>query len=211
MYFIELNEFGWNWLTASFICLTIITAWQYRSFTLQAIKIWEERNAENISISLVTSLFFITVASLWYGLTEERLVIAFTGGLALPGFFLTLGAWKFGGPTNLDKFVFGICFAGVLLFLLPIDAKSVFLGFAVGGTAPVADQIRKLYQAKTRGKLKGEFLLTLVVKNVWLNIYAFAVNEPVYMLLAPVYFGLTVWQLLLWWQYGNTGDEEGLA
>ncbi len=198
MFFTELNEFGWNWLTASSAVLIAITVWQYRANTRQAIKIWTTRSAESVSITAAASVFFIVVASLYYGLTTRSLVISFTGGLCIPTFFLVWGAWRYGEPNRQDRIVVACGVAGMLAYLLPVAPAWVFSAFAIATTIPLCDQLRKLYETGKRGVVKGELLATYVTKNVFLTIFAFAASEPVYTLFTPIWLVLSIWLLAKW-------------
>jgi hypothetical protein len=167
------------------------------------------RSSLSVSNPLVTSMLFINVASLEYGLITAKLVIAFTGILALPSLFIVWGAWKFGLWKKSDSIVFCLGAAGVLL--LPSAPKFVFSCFMVSAALPLLDQMLELVRTKTQGALSGSFLLTLAVKNVLLNVFAFSAAEPVYKIFLPFYLVVTFVMLGLWVWYGPAKGEKGPA
>ena len=208
MYFIELERFGWNWLTVSFLCISAITTWQYFAFAGQAAKIWDSESAEAASITQNTFRCFTTAASIVYGLMSHNLVITYTGGLTIPGLFIMWGLWKFGTPVKKDQIALIVCIIGMLLFLVPINPAWVFAGFMVVGLLPLFDQVHVLLKTKVRGVLHGGMLLTFVVKNVALTVFSFAAQEKVYMIFVPYYLAVTVWQYVLWWKYGAETETK---
>ncbi len=208
MYFIELERFGWNWLTASFLCVSVITTWQFFAFAAQANKIWDLESAEAISITQNTFRCFGTIASIWYGLVTANLTILYTGGLTIPGLYIMRGLWKYGSPKKRDKITLIVCTVGILLFLLPIDPAWVFSGFMVVGLIPIIDQIWVLYKAGVRGVNHGGMLLTFVMKNVFLTVFAYQAGEKVYKIVIPVYLAVTFWQFMLWLSYGKETETK---
>lgn len=208
MFFLELERFGWNWLTASFLCISAITTLQYFAFTGQARKIWSCRSAEATSITQNTFRTFVTIASIWYGLISHNLTITYTGGLSVPGLFIMWGLWKFGSPTKRDKFTLVACTVGILLFLTPINPAWIFSGFMMVGLLPILDQIYVLYKSKVRGVNHGGMLLTFVVKNAALLLFAFEAQEKVYKIFIPIYLAVTLWQFLLWLSYGKETETK---
>lgn len=205
MYFIELERFGWNWLTVSSSTLFIVTSLQYRGHAVQAKRIWGRKSAESFSTVAATSLFFVFLAIFWYGLHAHSLVFTFTGGLAIPALFIMLGTWKYGrfGPKE------GIAttvFAGAfLLYLTPINPGWILSGFSTGSMIPLLAQIREMYRTRTRGVVHGEWLLTTLIKNVFLVIFSFTAVDPFYMVLSPIYFGLTIWMSIIWIRHDGNG------
>jgi uncharacterized protein with PQ loop repeat len=198
MFFYELDEFGWNWLTFSSTLLFAITVWQYRAQFLQAAKIWEKESAESVSLTANTYLFFTLLSSLIYGILTQKLVIAFTGGTAVLVGAIMVGAWRFGTPTWIDVATGCAGLVGISLFLV-LEPELVFFGFSLTVLIPVVHQLVILYKkGATRGVLQGELLLLYVVKNLLLMMFAFIVVEPVYIWLTPVWLVLSSWVYLRW-------------
>lgn len=211
MHFAEFAGFGLNWLTASFLVVSAITLWQYRAFTLQAMKMWRERSAQSLSVTMATAVFFISVATLWYGLAVHEFTIAFTGGLSVPSAFIALGAWKFGTPSVGDRIYLGITVAWSTLMLSSIEPGIVYAGFGFGMFVPIGLQIRELYATRDRGVLHPEWLAVALVKNLFLVVYGFAANDLVYMWFSPVFLVLSAWQMWLWWSFGPTATKRQVA
>ncbi len=204
MYFTELQEFGWNWLSASFVVLIAITTWQYRAFFLQTRNIWRERSAKSVSITMATGLFFISIGTLWYGFQAHLLVAAYTGGLAILSFLIMLGAWKFGRPGIASYTVLACGCAWSLLMFTSMEPKFVFSGFTIGLIVPIVAQVREIYKTRSRGVLHIEWLAVALVKNVFLNIFAFASGDIVYRIFSPIFLALSVWQFVLWLRFKET-------
>ena len=197
MFFVELNGFGLNWLTASSAVILAITTWQYRATIGQARKIWTKRSAESVSITAAVALFFITAASLYYGIATRSLVISYTGGLCIPAFFVMWGAWTFGSPAHRERVIFAAGVTSMLAYSV-FPVAWVFTAFAIATTLPLCAQLRELYKTGKRGVVHGELLATYVTKNPAIAVFAFVAYEPVYMIFGPVWLGLSIWLLAKW-------------
>lgn len=204
MHFTELEQFGWNWLTASFLVVSLITTWQYRAYFLQAREVWTKKSTESLSVSMATALGFITTATLWYGIEAQKLTIAYTGGICIFGIALAIGAWRFGRPRRIDYAVLLVCSGWSFLVFTDLNAAFVYSGFSAGILIPLLLQVREMYQTKSRGVLHLEWLLTNLVKNAFLNVFAYTSGDIVYIIFSPILFAISIWQMVLWMRYGKS-------
>jgi uncharacterized protein with PQ loop repeat len=212
-YFVEVPLFDFNLLTLSFVVLALLSIWQTYEYTGQAIKVWREKSAESASLAAFTGAFFILSAFAWYGFFEARsIVITINGLTALPALVVMVGLAVYGPRRVYDWMVFGIGFAGLAAFALPIDPKVVFLTFSLAVTLLLWDLLAKLKQAGNRGVLKGKLLLSFFVKNFFYTIFAFVLpgREPVLQFMAPLWLVLSAWLMWKWWQ-SPPAKEKGLT
>ncbi len=198
MFFYELEEFGWNWLTLSSLVVVTITTLQYYTSVQQAHSVWYYKSARAVSIGSTTILAYVYAAALIYGLITKSFVITYTGGLVFPTLVIAAGAWKFRAAHWRDGiFLVGGC-VGLWMYTQPVDPQQIFFWFNMAVSALLVEQLWILYLDKSRGVQSGNMLVAYLIKNFALMTFSLVGNEPVYQYFTPFWFLMSVWAFIKW-------------
>jgi len=199
MPFIEFQQFGWNWLTASSSLIIVLNLWQLKSYTRQGVVIWQQKSVEAMSITFAVMIASILAGTLWYGVLISSLTIILAGCSFIPSLIILSGVFRYGKPSRKDKALLAVGIIAPFSFILPIEPAYVFAGFAAATLIPMASQLSALYRAGNRGVSQGELLFTYVVKNVAFLVFGLAIGDAVFIIGGAVWLVLSTWLFAKWY------------
>ncbi len=197
--FIELQGFGWNWLTASSVVIITLNLWQFAAYTKQGTAIWREQSTEAMSITFTIMVASILAGTLWYGILINSLSLILAGCSFVPGIVLVAGAFRYGQPASKDKVLLAIGIIAPFSFSLPINPAYVFAMFAAATIVPLVSQLLAFYRANNRGVARGELLFTYVIKNTAFLVFGLAIQDWVLIIGGAIWFFLAIWLFAKWY------------
>ena len=205
---IELQGWGWNWLTVSFVITLLFDAAEAWTVALQmrTVKREPERHAESLSVKWFCYFGCLLIALGCYGVNDGsgRISIAMLGeGVLGLGFYvpmmLLLG--KVRDYSRTDKAVLaGSVIMIPIVALLPWKDLWVLL-FSGGAIFAMATMPWEIYRNRSRGQVELGLTLVYLVNVFFWMIYGFAAAVFPLMVAAPAGVIILLFTVFLWYVY----------
>jgi len=199
---IELQNFGWNYLTFNFIATIFFSLlamwWGYR----QGENIWRKKSGEAVSHFLHicnTGYFFVRIV---YGVHLGSIAVAFSGFARAPiQIYILVGLAKHNGFKWSDKSLLFILCATLLLMIMSPWKGLIFEIVSYTALASLAAQPVKIWRQKTRGSVTLGIQLVYVFSSlVWIA-YALEINDIRLLAVHLVAFVIFTVTTILWFAY----------
>lgn len=194
--FKEIHGWGWNGLTASFLCTVAFTFVQAYGLLLQIIRIYRERSASSVAVPMMWYLCFYFVAFGVYGFHERSIAMLFNSLLSFLHVPVLVGIVKYRGMTR-AQWVFAACSLLPIVAMIFLEQKDVvfFVGFLVA-IVLIAEQPFEIWRQRAVGAVEVRTYNAYIVSTTCWLVYGVVVGDWVIMVLNPVLliiFMLTIW------------------
>jgi uncharacterized protein with PQ loop repeat len=200
---IELEHFGWNVLTISFIIVlpfSFVAAWGLWD---QIKKIWKKpRTGEAVSNIFFISGFALFSAGLIYGLEILSIAVIVNAALRAPLHIpILIGLARFKGFAMLEWAILGLIIIALVVMSFVPWKGVFFLVIAVASTLPIAAQPLEIWKKKTSGVVSITFLVTHVASTTAWGIYALAIGDVFIFTFTAIAWLLFVITIVLWCKF----------
>lgn len=199
---VELQNFGWNLHTFSFLGTTLFAllgAWGLKD---QIKGIWGKQSAEAVS-----AMWFIIFAGMFssflvYGVEEDRLALILQGITRVPLIAIVLiGVGKFQGFTRKERLALLAMLVAVGYQTVSEHKEIVFLGLSYLGIASSTLQPWKIWKAKTVGVVSIRLLVVYNFSVVFWTIYGVVFKDTPIILMAVPYVIVYSTTIALWLRF----------
>jgi len=180
---IELQNFGWNILTVSFIATLCFSFWAAWGLYDQVTKIWKNRSgkpASNVWFIYMSGLFAVGAV---YGVSIGSIAVTFSciarGPLHIP---ILIGLHRFKGFTRLEwVLLFSLMCVVLVMIFLPMKGWF-FLAISIIGLIPTLKLPWEIWREKTSGVVSIKLISVYNASTTFWIIYASVIKD--YFLLA---------------------------
>jgi len=179
MKFIELQNFGWNYLTIIAVMTMLLTVFQAYGISCQSQKIWRTKSGESLSATLFFMYCFYFIAFFFYGLSKNSLAMTFNALLAIPYVPVVVGLIKFKKLTLAEKISLPLSMAIVPLMIITTEKDALLSVLFIISLGILAMQPIEMLKTKTRGAVDIKFIFIFSITSVFWLIYATTIHNPV--------------------------------
>lgn len=193
--FTELQNFGVNALTFTFIATVIFTVLQIQALWKQNEKIVKSRSGESVSFIFFAYYSFAALAVIIYGLYEHSLALTINGFVGFITLAIIINLLRLQVISLMEKIIglSSIIILPLIIFLPQRDLLFLIVGSIVNGVLLI--QVIKIWQNKSSGSIhSGPTIVAIFSNSFWLS-YAFAANIWPMKIINSV--GLLLWLALL--------------
>jgi hypothetical protein len=215
--FIEVQGWGMNWLTASFIVTLLfdgIEAWEVAA---QQRTIKTLGKAESVSVSWFCYFGFLLIALGVYGVIEDpkQISIALIGeGILGLCFYLPMmhALRTVKGYSRNEKWVFISSLAMVPIILLLPGKEFLMTMFCGGAVCALSTMPWEIWKNKNRGQVKLGLTIIYLANVIGWTVYGFKARILPLMIVTPVSILLLLITILFWCVYTDkqeSGSTDG--
>jgi len=197
---LEIQNWGYNLLTLSFIATVFFTVLQAWGLWKQNRKIRRERSGTSVSVisfGYFGSYFFALLA---YGVHLKSIAIVFNGLLGCLYIATLVELWKRKSFTRAEKILLSI-FPFMILLMVATTHKDALLSLLLGGILISATrEVWELRREKSAGAIEPRRILVFMATGVFWFLYALKIRNPVLAVFHPVFFVILTYHLILWYK-----------
>lgn len=193
--FIELQNFGVNLLTFTFIITLIFTGASAYTLFKQNQKIVKSRSGESVSFIFFSYYAFSALAVIIYGLAKHSLALAINGVVGFIALAIIINLWRF-KKISLKEKIIGLSSSLTVPVIILSDEKDLlFILFGVIIGLAMLEQITEIWTNKSSGSVYlGQIIVSLSSTSFWL-IYAIVINLWSMEIVNSI--GVLLWLMLL--------------
>lgn len=175
--FVEIQNWGLNALTISFLMTIFFTFFQAYGFIKQGQKIWKKRSAKSLSPPFFFLLFFWFIAFIIYGFNKNSLAMIINGLLFIPCISVVAGIINFKRLT-IFEFLSFIMAASVIPIMIVVKNKEIFVFVVMMiSLAVLLGQLVVMVRAKSRGSVEIKFAIVFLTTAVFWFIYSYSIGD----------------------------------
>jgi len=186
-HFVELDQFGLNGITVTFVFTTIfglLGSWGL----YKQIQMVKKRGGQSVSVIWSISFMFMFASYYPYGLSAGKLAILMQSFLRVP-FYLILLPLLYRANVGFSKKEWTLVIALTTSLIVSYwDIGKVFLGLSWLGAIIAADQPYKIWKNRTRGSVSIELMASFEASIIFWLAYAFVTHDGYIKAWAVVYF-----------------------
>ncbi len=199
---VELNNFGWNVLTFSFLMTALFSLLGTWGLIRQLRAIRRFESAGSVSVIWMAVFTGAIAANLPYGLEQGSLTMLLHFACRMPFLALVLcPIYKYRGFTRHETVLFIAVGIG-LVWMAIIPARASFFAFFSGaGAVGLAAQPWEIWQCKSAGVVAVELLLIGFCSSLFWALYAWAIADQTLLFLSFAYTVVFTVTLSLWAYY----------
>ncbi len=200
---IELQNFGRNVETLSFLLTMAIMCIITWGLIHQTQKIWRNRSGESISTTWIIVFQFMFASFVVYGVEKNSLALIIQGCVRVPLVsIILLGLWKFKGFTNRQMAIFIILFGGIIYMPFSNHKAFIFLLYSYLGVASAMLQTWELWKTKHTGVVSIKFLmLNFIGVFLWVIYGSIVLDDPAVQIMGLSYCANYSVTIALWFKY----------
>lgn len=193
--FSEIQNFGFNSLTLSFIATLFFTFFQAFALIMQNKKIIKNKSGESVSFVFFSYYGFSALAVIIYGFYKSSLALTINGLLGFIALTIAFNLLKF-KKIELREKIIGIISVSILPLIILIPQKdSLFLIFGLIVQWSLLTQVIELFKNKNTGSVHpAQGIVSLFSQTFWL-IYSLLFNIWPMIIINTI--GLSLWVILL--------------
>lgn len=193
--FLEIDGFGINILSLTFVVTLISTAFQAIAFIKQNKKILKTRSSKSVSFSFYSFFGFSALAITIYGLHNQSLALSINGLLGFLSLAIAVNIFKFRKLTEKEISTGLFSTIAVPLMIIAPEKDYVFLGLGLIIGVTLMIQIWEIWKNKSSGAYhSGQIFVSITSCSFWL-IYSIIVI--IYPMIITNSLFLFLWILLL--------------
>jgi uncharacterized protein with PQ loop repeat len=199
--FVELQNFGLNMLTITFLATLVFTVSQGVALIRQNKTIVKNRSGESVNFIFFAYYGFSAIAVIIYGLGKNSLALTINGFLGFIALVIIFNLLRF-KPIKLQEKIIGFSSAIVLpliIFVPQRDLLFLIFGSIVGVTVLV--QILEIWKNQSSGSVHPDQIIVSVISAVfWLS---YAIILDIWPMEIINSLGLILWALLYfsYWKF----------
>lgn len=174
--FKELENFGVNALTFTFVATVVFTVLQIHTMWKQNKKIVKSRSGESVSFIFFAYYTFAALAVIIYGLYEHSLALTINGFVGFATLVIIINLLRLQVISLMEKIIglSSIIILPLIIFLPQRDLLFLIVGSIVNGVLLV--QVIKIWKNKNSGSVhSGPTIVAIFSNSFWLS-YAFVAN-----------------------------------
>ena len=199
--FVELQNFGFNMLTLTFLATLIFTVSQGIALIRQNKTIVKNRSGHSVNFIFFSYYGFSAIAVIIYGLGKNSLALTINGFLGFIALAIIVNLLRF-KPISLKEKIVGLGSAIVLpliIFVPQRDLLFLIFGSIIGLTLLV--QILEIWRNKSSGSVHPDQIIVSVISAVFWLIYAIILDIWPMEIINSL--GLILWVLLYfsYWKF----------
>ncbi len=199
--FVELQNFGFNMLTLTFLATLIFTISQGIALIRQNKMIVKNRSGESVNFIFFSYYGFSALAVIIYGLGKNSLALTINGFLGFIALAIIVNLLRF-KPISLKEKIVGLGSAIVLpliIFVPQRDLLFLIFGSIIGLT--LLAQILEIWRNKSSGSVHPDQIIVSVISGVFWLIYAIILDIWPMEIINSL--GLILWVLLYfsYWKF----------
>lgn len=167
--FAEIEGFGINILTLSFMATMIFTILQAIAFWKQNRKIVKTKSGQSVSFTFYSFFGFSALSIVIYGLTNQSLALSINGLLGIISLVIAINLLRFKKITSKEKAIGFISMLAVPIMILSPNRDVVFLslGLIIGLT--LVTQIVEIWKNKSSGSYHPtQIFVSITSCSFWL-------------------------------------------
>lgn len=199
-HFIEVEHFGWNVITATFLATTFFGVYGAIGLVHQIKRINLE-GAGSVSVTWTMTFAFMFVPYLAYGLETEKLAVTLQFFLRVPFYIVLMRLLyeKLGGFSRLEWAQCG--FLTLSLGGMYINLPALFLGLSWLGALSTIAQPLQIWNKKSSRSVSVKLLWALATSGAFWLAYALATNDLYIALMMGAYLIIHSTTIVLYYLY----------
>lgn len=174
--FVEIQNFGVNFLTAVFFVTLFFTILQGYALIKQNRKIIKNRSGKSVSFIFFSYFSFSAIAIIFYGLNKDSLALTINGLVGFIGLAIIVNVWRFKKVSLKEKFIgFGSSIIIPIIILIPQkDELYLICGLIISGSLLL--QVLEIWKNRDSGSVHpSQAIVSLFSSSFWLS-YGFMVG-----------------------------------
>jgi len=196
--FVEVQKFGINFLTLSFLGTIVFTLFQMISIFRQGRVVWGKKNGESVSVLQFGYFAGYLFALFPYGIMQGSLALIFNSLLGIFCFYVTLGLWNY--KKCVPKYEWALVFLFLMLtafmFALSAAGKEIlFSGLLFGILLFSAHQLFEITKKKDAGNVSIGVQKAFMASNVFWFFYSLLIGNVPLAIFNPLAFVIN-WQII---------------
>lgn len=193
--FTEIQNFGWNLITASFLATLVFTTAQGYALYRQNRKILQHRSGKSTSFVFFSYYTFSALAVSIYGWYKHSLALSINGLLGFIALAIIINLLRFKNISGFERLL-GLGAAIVIPLIIVVPQKdALFLIFGIIVILTISAQILEIWKNKSSGSVHpGQAVVSIFSSLFWLS-YALIVNIWPLKIINSI--GLALWLILL--------------
>lgn len=193
--FIEIEAFGINILSLSFVATLLFTLFQGIAFIKQNKKILKTKSSKSVSFSFYSFFGFSALAVTIYGLYNQSLALSINGLLGFISLVIAINIIKFRKLAKGELRIGLISAIAIPLMIIVPQKDFIFLGLGLIIAKTLMMQILEIWKNKSSGAYhSGQIFVSITSCSFWL-IYSIIVKIWPMMIINTLF--LLLWFLLL--------------
>jgi len=198
---LEWKNFGWNFLTTSFVITVILGTFQLWGLWKQHKTIKEKLSGKCVPVLLFSYGGCLLLSFLYYGFLIKSLAVIFLWPRILLIVVLLYDLFKFEGFSTRQKLL-SISFCGIIVSTIVFPRKDIVLMFGmIGGLFPAIQQPVEMWRKRSRGSADIHYLITNLTSSLFWVIYWFAVKSAALAFLNLIGVLILSITAILWFKY----------
>ncbi len=196
---IELDNFGYNLITLSFLGTLFFSFWSAWAASCQNRLIWRNRSGKAVSSTAIFYYLCLQIAVSIYGWNIHSLAIL-VGGLARMPFLvmIIIGLSKFKGFNKKEKAMFTFSLSLLVGMILLSGKDKVFMVFAFGSILAYIFQVLELWMSDTSGVIDIRVAVVALCSSTFWMIYGFSIGDWVIKTISPCFLTINCLFIILW-------------
>ncbi len=207
---IELQNFGWNAVTVSFVILMAIRVFGIVGASRQSYRVWSRKNADSLSWFTATYFVLIMVAETAFGADIGSIAMLTATIRIIPQIVLVVGICKFrslGWPLILFMVS---ALAGQALAIFYNFEGLFFTVVGVGLIIAVGTQPLEIWRNRSAGNTDIFYLSVFLAGSTFWLVYGIATDNIWLMIVTPPQVLLNLLTVILWLVYRQRRSQEAL-
>ncbi|RJQ28736.1 hypothetical protein C4565_03185 [Candidatus Parcubacteria bacterium] len=196
--FVEIQSFGLNLLTISFLGTVLLTLLQMKSMYEQGKTIWDKRNGESVSVLQFSYFAAYLFAIFPYGIAQQSIALIFNALLGMFCFYVMVGLWKYkhGVPWYEWTLSFSFFLMIPLMIFLDSDGREfLFSALLFGILLFSACQLYELVREGKAGNIAINVQKMFMASNTFWFFYSLLIGNIPLMIFNPIAFVIN-WQII---------------
>jgi len=196
--FVEIQNFGFNVLTISFLGTVLLTLLQMKSMYEQGKTIWEKRKGESVSVLQFSYFAAYLFAIFPYGIAQQSVALIFNAFLGMFCFYVMVGLWRYKRGVPWYEWVFAFSFFLMIPLMIFLDSdgreflfSALLFGILVFSTCQLYELMKEGKAGNITINVQKMFMLS---NTFWFFYSSFIGNVPL-MIFNPVMFVIN-WKII---------------
>ncbi|MEX1064217.1 MAG: hypothetical protein WD898_00290 [Candidatus Paceibacterota bacterium] len=198
---IELNNFGWNSMTLSFLGTLFFSFWTAWAAFGQNKLIWRNRSGKAVSSTTIFYGLCLQTAAVIYGYDIHSLAVLVGGLIRIPLLTMTIiGLGRFKGFSKKEKFMFSLSLSLLVGMLFLSSKGKMFMVFAFGSVLAYSCQLFELWLSDTTGVIDIRVVLVALCSSIFWMVYGISIDDVVIKIVSPCFLAISCLIIVLWFR-----------
>lgn len=196
--FIEVQNFGFNLLTLSFLGTIVLTLLQMKSMFEQGRVVWDKENGESVSVLQFAYFAAYLFTILPYGIAQGSIALIFNSLLGIFCFYITVGLWRYKKGVPWYEWTIAILFFVMIPLMIFVDLAGkefLFSALLFGILIFSGCQLYELIQTKKAGNIAISVQKMFMASNTFWFFYSLLIGNIPLAIFNPIAFVIN-WQII---------------